>query len=50
LPGAGFSAASAEQFGKNQMQVFEYDWLDHGAPTPDDLASAVKARPSLRRD
>ena len=46
VPGSGFSAASAEQFGKSQLDVFEYDWIAHGAPRPTDLEKAVKTRPS----
>ncbi|MCB1033130.1 MAG: hypothetical protein KDD47_04775 [Acidobacteria bacterium] len=46
LPGSGFSAATAKEYGKCQMQVFEYDWLAHGAPTPGDLAQAVAVHPS----
>lgn len=46
LSGSGFSAASAEQFAKSQLEVFEYDWINHGAPKPADLEKAVKARPS----
>lgn len=46
LPGQGFSAASAGELAKKQLQVFEYDWIDHGAPKPEQLAHAVKDRPS----
>lgn len=46
LPGAGFSAASADELSKKQLEVFGFDWLQHGAPTPDQLASAVQERPS----
>jgi len=45
-PGTGFTAASAEDLAKTQLQVFEFDWLEHGAPSAEDLASAVKERPS----
>ena len=34
LPGSGFTGASAAQFAKAQMEVFEYDWLEHGNPQP----------------
>jgi len=46
LPGVGFSAASAEAYAKEQMRVFDYDWLGHGAPKPEELAKAVQKRPS----
>jgi hypothetical protein len=46
LPGVGFSAASAEAYAKEQMRVFDYDWLRHGAPNPEELAKAVQKRPS----
>ena len=39
LPGEGFVAA--EDIPKNQVSVFEYDWVSHGAPSPDELAAAV---------
>jgi hypothetical protein len=46
LPGSGFSAATASEFTKRQLQVFDYDWLDHATPTPEQLEEAVKKRPS----
>ncbi|MEK7274762.1 MAG: hypothetical protein AAB296_04450 [Candidatus Desantisbacteria bacterium] len=39
LPGSGFTAA--EDIPRNQGNVFNYDWLVAGAPSPDDL-KAVK--------
>ncbi len=39
LPGDGFVAV--EDIAKNREPVFEYDWLTHGAPSPDQLAAAV---------
>ena len=45
-PGSGFSAASANEFSKKQLDVFGFDWLDHGAPTPEELSAAVTQRPS----
>ena len=45
-PGSGFSAASANEFSKKQLDVFGFDWLDHGAPTPEELSTAVTQRPS----
>ncbi len=44
IPGSGFSAASANEFSKKQLDVF--GWLDHGAPTPEELSAAVTRRPS----
>ncbi len=46
LPGSGFSAASANEFSKKQLDVFDFDWLEHGAPTPQALSSAAAQRPS----
>jgi|SRR6266511_4625313 len=46
IPGSGFTAASANEFSKKQLEVFAFDWLDHGAPTPEDLANAAAERPS----
>ena len=45
-PGSGFSAASANEFSKKQLDVFGFDWLDQGAPTPEELSAAVTQRPS----
>ena len=44
LPGQGFIAA--QDIPATQMQVFDFDWLGHGAPSPEDLEAAVRARPS----
>ena len=46
FPGSGFSAASANEFSKKQLEVFDFDWLDHGAPTPAQLETAAKEKPS----
>ena len=46
LPGSGFTAASAALFARSQLQVFEFDWLEHGAPAPGELESAVSVRSS----
>ena len=46
IPGSGFSAASANEFSKKQLDVFAFDWINHGAPTPEELAVAVTERPS----
>ncbi|HLA78808.1 MAG TPA: hypothetical protein VJU18_14620 [Vicinamibacteria bacterium] len=48
LPGSGFTAASAEVFARSQLQVFEFDWLEHGAPAARDLERAVRVRPSTQ--
>ena|SRR6266568_1938596 len=45
-PGSGFTAASASDFGKKQLEVFAFDWLQREAPTPEELAAAVEQRPS----
>jgi hypothetical protein len=44
LPGSGFSAVSENP--KNQIKVFEYDWLNHGSHTPEEFVKAVKKNPS----
>jgi hypothetical protein len=44
LPGLGFIAA--KDIPKNQQDVFNFDWLAHGAPSPEILANAVERRPS----
>ncbi|MFE8033571.1 hypothetical protein [Thiohalocapsa marina] len=46
LPGAGFTGALAAELASKQMDVFAYDWLDHGNPQPDKFEAAVNARPS----
>jgi len=40
-PGKGFFAA--RDTAKHQVRVFNHDWLEHGAPSPDDLAAAIQA-------
>jgi hypothetical protein len=44
LPGAGFIAAA--DIPRHQQVVFEFNWREHGAPTPDAFAEAVRNRPS----
>ena len=44
LPGAGFIAA--EDIPLTQLKVFSYDWLKHGAPSPEELEEAVRKNPS----
>ncbi len=46
LPSRGFSAASAGDLAKEQLDVFALDWIEHGAPKPEELEQAVKERPS----
>ena len=46
LPGSGFTGASAPEFARAQAEVFAKDWLEHGNPQPEKLASAVQQRPS----
>jgi hypothetical protein len=46
LPGSGFTGASASELARAQMEVFGFDWLEHGNPQPDKLESAVKLLPS----
>ena len=44
LPSSGFTAAS--DISKTQLSVFQHDWLDAGAPSPEELATALAQRPS----
>lgn len=46
LSGSGFTGASAPEFARAQAEVFAKDWLEHGNPQPDKLASAAQQRPS----
>ena len=43
LPGIGFIAAA--DVPRALLEVFRYDWLGHGAPTPEDFAAAHAQRP-----
>lgn len=45
LPGEGYTA-SAGDYGKHQLEVFAYDWIERGAPTAEALEQAAKDRPS----
>ncbi|MFA6468291.1 MAG: hypothetical protein WCW35_05285 [Bacteroidota bacterium] len=40
LPGTGFIAAA--DIPKAQADVFNYDWLDFGAPSPDNIKNIVE--------
>ncbi|PHV63757.1 MULTISPECIES: hypothetical protein [Cyanobacterium] len=44
LPGVGFIAT--DNIPKTLLDVFSYDWLNHGSPTPEQLEEAVKQLPS----
>lgn len=44
MPGAGFIAA--QDIPMAQQQVFSFNWLEHGAPSPDQFQEAVNRRPS----
>ncbi|RKT43841.1 hypothetical protein [Thiocapsa rosea] len=46
LPGAGFTGASASDLARKQMEVFAFDWLEHGNPQPGKLEAAVHDWPS----
>ncbi len=46
LPGSGFIGASASEFAKAQMEVFTFDWLEHGNPQSDKLEKAAQQQPS----
>ncbi len=48
LPGSGFTAeSSAALFAKRQMEVFQFEWLGHAAPTPEALAAAAEGHSSI---
>jgi hypothetical protein len=44
LPGSGFVAA--EDIPRTQLRVFSFDWLERGAPSPEELEEAVQRLPS----
>lgn len=44
MPGVGFIAA--QDIPRTQQQVFSYDWLMHGGPTPEEFERAADERPS----
>lgn len=44
LPSTGFIAT--QDIPKNQLNVFTYDWLGRGAPSPEEFADAVVRNPS----
>jgi len=44
MPGSGFVAAS--DIPKTQQDVFDFDWLAHGAPSAELLADALVKVPS----
>jgi hypothetical protein len=46
LPGTGFTAAAAAEYGQAQQRVYDFDWLKHGCPKPEDFDWAVRERPS----
>ncbi len=46
LPGSGFVGAKAADYARDQMQIFEYDWLKYGNPQPEKFEQAVVELPS----
>jgi len=42
MPGEGFIAV--QYIPKTQMEVFSFDWLAHGAPSPKDFENALSRR------
>jgi hypothetical protein len=44
MPGVGFIAA--QDIPRAQQEVFNYDWLAHGGPSPESFEAAVRERPS----
>lgn len=46
LPGSGYTGSKAEEFARNLMLVFDYDWFSHGNPQAEQLQKAVEKLPS----
>jgi hypothetical protein len=46
LPGSGFTGAKATEYAKNQMLVFNFDWIEHRNPQPEKLEQAAQQQPS----
>ncbi len=44
MPGVGFIAA--QDIPRTQQQVFSFDWVGHGCPSPEQFERAVRERPS----
>jgi hypothetical protein len=44
LPSEGFTGAS--DYGRAQLDVFDFDWLKHGCPSAEQFAQAAAERPS----
>jgi hypothetical protein len=44
MPGVGFIAA--QDFPRTQQQVFSFDWVAHGCPSPEQFELAVSERQS----
>ena len=44
MPGVGFIAA--QDIPRTQQQVFSFDWVAHGCPSPEQFERAVRERPS----
>ena len=44
MPGVGFIAA--QDIPRAQQEVFGYDWMAHGGPSPESFEAAVRLRPS----
>ncbi len=46
LPGIGFTGANMDEYAKKYIEVYGYDWLEHGNPQPEELEKAVLKHPS----
>lgn len=46
LPGRGFVGAKAADYARDQMRIFEFNWLAHGNPQPERLELAALELPS----
>ena len=46
VPGTGFTGTNAAEYAKAYMEVYKFDWLEHGNPKPKKLEQAVQKLPS----
>ena len=46
VPGTGFTGTNAAEYAKAYMNVYRFDWLEHGNPQPEKLKQAVQKLPS----
>jgi len=46
VPGTGFTGTNPAEYAKAYMEVYEYDWLEHGSPKAEKLEQAIQKLPS----